>query len=297
MRTRRSIAQVRLLQRARGGPRGRRARVRAARRAWPTASPRSSSRRAHNNQANVDLLNQVTQLASEMQALRAQVEELQQQNEQLQRRRTQPVPRPRRPPATGSKAAAPRPPSPRRPPPAPPPRRRAAARRRTDRAAGRSTATPGALGPGRRRTRRLRRRLRCAQGRPLRQSARAVPGLPRSTTRTAATRPTRCTGWARATTSPRTTRWRRSSSRPAGPLSRPTTRRRARCSRSACRSTALEQYDAAERTLAEVASRYPGTDAARTADDRLRAIQLGQRRADARGRSQRSALAGRPAAR
>jgi len=40
--------------------------------------------RANNNQANVDLLNQLTQLRSEVQALRAQVEELQQQNQQLQ---------------------------------------------------------------------------------------------------------------------------------------------------------------------------------------------------------------------
>jgi tol-pal system protein YbgF len=38
------------------------------------------------------------------------------------------------------------------------------------------------------------------------------------------------------------------------------------------------EYDAAERTLSEVASRYPGTDAARTAADRLSAIQLGQLR-------------------
>lgn len=36
----------------------------------------------------------------------------------------------------------------------------------------------------------------------------------------------------------------------------------------------LEQFDAAEATLSEVARKYPGTDAARTADDRLRAIQL-----------------------
>ena len=40
--------------------------------------------RSNNNQANVDLLNQLTQLRSEVQALRAQVEELQQQNQQLQ---------------------------------------------------------------------------------------------------------------------------------------------------------------------------------------------------------------------
>jgi len=38
----------------------------------------------------------------------------------------------------------------------------------------------------------------------------------------------------------------------------------------------LKQLDAAERTLGEVTSRYPGTDAARTADDRLRAIQIGR---------------------
>lgn len=38
----------------------------------------------------------------------------------------------------------------------------------------------------------------------------------------------------------------------------------------------LKQMDAAEATLARVAQQYPGTDAARTADDRLRAIQLGK---------------------
>jgi len=36
----------------------------------------------------------------------------------------------------------------------------------------------------------------------------------------------------------------------------------------------LKQLDDAERTLAEVSTRYPGSDAARTADDRLRAIQV-----------------------
>ena len=40
--------------------------------------------RANNNQANVDLLNQLTQLRGELQALQAQVEELQRQNTQLQ---------------------------------------------------------------------------------------------------------------------------------------------------------------------------------------------------------------------
>jgi tol-pal system protein YbgF len=40
----------------------------------------------------------------------------------------------------------------------------------------------------------------------------------------------------------------------------------------------LKQLDDAERTLGEVTSRYPGTDAARTADDRLRAIQIGRAR-------------------
>lgn len=37
-----------------------------------------------------------------------------------------------------------------------------------------------------------------------------------------------------------------------------------------------KQLDAAQRTLSEVLRRYPGTDASRTADDRLRAIQLSQ---------------------
>jgi tol-pal system protein YbgF len=36
----------------------------------------------------------------------------------------------------------------------------------------------------------------------------------------------------------------------------------------------LRQLDAAEATLAKVVARYPGSEAARTADDRLRAIQL-----------------------
>src|SRR6476659_4461329 len=36
----------------------------------------------------------------------------------------------------------------------------------------------------------------------------------------------------------------------------------------------LKQLDAAQATLAQVVQRYPGTDAARTAEDRLRAIQL-----------------------
>jgi tol-pal system protein YbgF len=36
----------------------------------------------------------------------------------------------------------------------------------------------------------------------------------------------------------------------------------------------LKQLDAAQATLAQVVQRYPGTDAARTAEDRLRAMQL-----------------------
>ena len=39
-----------------------------------------------------------------------------------------------------------------------------------------------------------------------------------------------------------------------------------------------QQLDAAERTLDEVTRRYPGTDAARVASDRLSAIQLGRLR-------------------
>ena len=38
----------------------------------------------------------------------------------------------------------------------------------------------------------------------------------------------------------------------------------------------LQQLEAAEATLTQVVQRYPGSDAARTADDRLRAIQLGR---------------------
>jgi len=40
----------------------------------------------------------------------------------------------------------------------------------------------------------------------------------------------------------------------------------------------LRQMDAAEATLSQVAQRYPGSDAARTAEDRLRAIQLNRAR-------------------
>lgn len=39
-----------------------------------------------------------------------------------------------------------------------------------------------------------------------------------------------------------------------------------------------QELDAAEATLAQVVSRYPGTDAARAADDRLRAIRIGRLR-------------------
>jgi len=40
----------------------------------------------------------------------------------------------------------------------------------------------------------------------------------------------------------------------------------------------LKRLDDAERTLADVSTRYPGSDAARTADDRLRAIQMSRAR-------------------
>lgn len=40
----------------------------------------------------------------------------------------------------------------------------------------------------------------------------------------------------------------------------------------------LKEFAAAEATLTEVAARFPGTDAARTAEDRLRAIQLNRLR-------------------
>ncbi len=40
----------------------------------------------------------------------------------------------------------------------------------------------------------------------------------------------------------------------------------------------LGRLPEAERTLADVVAKYPGTDVARTADDRLRAIQLGRLR-------------------
>ncbi len=59
--------------------------------AAPAAAQRASladrvtvlEQQAANNQGNVDLLNQLTQMRSEVQALRSQVEELQQQNQQL----------------------------------------------------------------------------------------------------------------------------------------------------------------------------------------------------------------------
>ncbi len=40
----------------------------------------------------------------------------------------------------------------------------------------------------------------------------------------------------------------------------------------------LKDLDGAETTLADVGKQYPGTDAARTASDRLRAIQLSRLR-------------------
>ena len=143
-------------------------------------------------------------------------------------------------------------------------------------------------GQDRRRARRLRRRLRCAQGRPLRRFGAAVPEFPAEPIPNGATPRTRYY-WlgesyyvtqnyaAGAAAVPD----------PARPL--PDPRQGARCAAEA-RPVAIrpEQMDAAETHLVATSSHaYPGTDAARTADDRLRAIQLSQVRSRTVGRPRR----------
>ena len=103
------------------------------------------------------------------------------------------------------------------------------------------------------------------------ESAQLFQTFPASCTRTAPTRPTRCTGSARATTSPRTTQLAQQQFQAL--LDRYPTHDKAPGAllKVGLSQYGLKQVDAAERTLERGRRRrYPGTDAARTADDRLR---------------------------
>ena len=198
------------------------------------------------------------------------------ENEQLKQAQPQPVPRPRRPPRTGSKvarprvSAAPRPP-PRRPqPPAPHAGRRRAA------ADPRSTAMPARWRQGADERAAYERRVRCAQGRRYADSAQLfqpfLSDYPERQLRA------QCAVLARRELlrHPELRAGAGSSSRPCSTAIPTHDKAAGALLKVGLSQYGLKQMDAAEATLAQVIQRYPGTDAARTADDRLRAIQLGR---------------------
>ena len=238
--------------------------------AWPTASRRSSSRPPTTG-ATSTCSTRSTQLKSEVQALRAQLEDMQQQNEQLKAsNRSQYLDldgRLNRLEGGGRSGPG-----------------AATAGRRQHRRRRRAAPTvqePTAVGvrrcrfavQDRRRARRLRGRLRCAQGRPLRGIGAAVPDLP-------ATYPS-------GSYAPNALYWLGESYYVTQNYALAQEQFQTLLDRYPTHDKApgallkvgsgqygLKQLDDAERTLAEVSSRYPGSDAARTADDRLRAIQI-----------------------
>ena len=232
--------------------------------------------KANNSQANMELLNRLSQQEGEIRELRAQIEKLQHDLQEFQQRNRDQyldldgrlnrleggsVPPVAAPPAAGAIT-----------PPSTPPVAAAKVE-----AAPSFTAIPapwprpGTSGPP---TTRL-----STSSSPATTSVRRSCS-PRSCRPTPAESmcPTRCTGWVRATTSPRTTRWPRNSS--ARLMERYPTHDKAPGSllKLGLCEYGLGKVDAAERTLADVVSRYPGSDVARTADDRLKAIQLGRLR-------------------
>ena len=179
---------------------------------------------AQNTQGNVDLLNQLTQLRSEVQALRSQLEELQQQNEQLrQNNRSQyldldgrlnrlegrtpaaaPAASPAVPGVSASVPATPRDPAPR------------------------VHGDAGTLAQGTDERTAYNAAFDVLKAGRYADSARLFQDF-LSRHPSGPMRRTRSTGWARATTSPRTTRWRWPSSRRCWTATRPTTRPPARC--------------------------------------------------------------------
>jgi len=227
--------------------------------------------RSNNNQANVDLLNQLTQLRSEVQTLRAQVEELQQQNQQLQSTsKAQYLDLDDRlnrlegggpviaPPATGASSTkvAPVVPSVQDPAPAVYGDKGAVAQGAGERAA--YDAAFGALKSG-----------QYAQSAELFQDF--LQQYPNGSYTPNALY------WLGESYYV-TQNYQLAQEQFQSLLDRYPTHDKAPGAllKVGLSQYGARQYDAAERTLGEVASRYPGTDAARTAADRLNAIQLGQ---------------------
>lgn len=240
--------------------------------------------RAANNQANVDLLNQVTQLKSEMQALRAQIEELQQQNAQreqsskaeyldldsrLNRLEGGGVPAA---PAGGAPSAAVTPPPAPKPAPPPAPAGMADEKPPTVHGDAGALATSGADERGSYDT-----AFNALKSGQYADSARLFQ--------------TFLTEYPNGVYAPNALYWLGESYYVTQNYELAETQFQALLDRYPTHDKAagallkvglaqygLKQVDAAERTLAEVTSRYPGTDAARTAADRLNAIQLGRLR-------------------
>ena len=231
---------------------------------------------ASNNQGNVDLLNQLTQVKSELQALRSQVEELQRQNEQLESTgrsqyldldgrlnrieggATAPVLDPGSVPA----ASAPSPSKPAQP---------TAAKEVAPAVYG----DPGAMTRTADERSAYEAAFNALKGGQYADSARMFQGFLQE--------------WPNGAYAPNAYYWLGESyyvtqnyalaqQQFQALLDRYPTHDKAP---GALLKVGLSQYGAkqlgaAEKTLSEVSARYPGTDAARTADDRLRAIQLSQ---------------------
>jgi tol-pal system protein YbgF len=228
---------------------------------------------AANNQGNVDLLNQVQQLRSEVQALRAQLEELQQQNEQLkQSARNQYLDLDGRitrlegggvtAPAAGS---------------AMPPAR--AATTTMPAAAATSERVPTVRGDA----------GRVAQGADERSAYNAAFDVLRAGDYVQSAQKFQqfLTDYPAGTYAPNALYWLGESYYVTQNYELALEQFQALLGRYPTHDKApgallkvglsqygLKQMDAAEATLAQVSQRYPGTDAARTAEDRLRAIQL-----------------------
>lgn len=231
--------------------------------------------RASDNQANMDLLNQVTQLKSEMQALRAQIEELQQLNRQLQESsKAQYLDtdgRLNRLESGAPAAAAPAPQAAAKPSPPP------AAKPALGETAPSVHGDPGLL----------------AQSGDERVAYDAAFGALKSGQYVESARLFQdfLAAHPNGTYTPNALYWLGESyyvtqnyqlaqEQFQALLDRYPTHDKAAGAllKVGLAQFGLKQVDAAERTLADVANRYPGTDAARTAADRLNAIQLSRLR-------------------
>ena len=236
---------------------------------------------AVSNQGNVDLLNQVTQLRSELQALRAQIEELQQQNEQLrQNARTQYLDLDGRVSQLEGRAMAATPP--------------------TAKATGATAATTTAAKPATAAARSTDRTPavygdagRLAQGADERSAYNAAFDVLKGGNYVESARQFQqfLDAWPSGVYAPNALYWLGESYYVTQNYALAQQQFQALLDRYPTHDKApgallkvglsqygLKQMDAAEATLSQVTQRYPGTDAARTAEDRMRAIQLNRTR-------------------